>query len=294
MEAQKPGMRSAGGEGAAIAAHTRRMRELLRVAAERAQQQLKPVEAARIKAYVAEGEMWAAQASTGPSEQPPARERREGTGDDAGPGKDPRSRQILAKLEDPISMSFANETPLDDVLKYIKQATTTKEYSGIQIYVDPIGLQEAERSLNSAVTIDLDGVPLRRTLQLVLAQLGLVYFVEDGMLYITSESSQQIPLLPSIRRPSRLMERLDNAEKGESTVEEMKDLLEVLKARIEVLRLKNEANSLLSHGEGNGGDAVARQGGPNREQIDSLLKEIRELIGLMKAERQGKKPAEVK
>ncbi len=43
-------------------------------------------------------------------------------------------------------MSFNAETPLDDVLKYIKQATTTPTFSGIPIYVDPVGLQEAERS----------------------------------------------------------------------------------------------------------------------------------------------------
>ena len=36
-------------------------------------------------------------------------------------------------------MSFNEETPLEDVLKYIKQATTTATYSGIPIYVDPIG-----------------------------------------------------------------------------------------------------------------------------------------------------------
>ena len=34
-------------------------------------------------------------------------------------------------------MSFATETPLDDILKYIKQATTTPTFSGIPIYVDP-------------------------------------------------------------------------------------------------------------------------------------------------------------
>ena len=78
--------------------------------------------------------------------------------------RDPKTKQILEKLDEPISMSFANETPLDDVLKYIKQATTTPTFSGIPIYVDPLGLQEAERSLNSTVTIDLEGVPLKTTL----------------------------------------------------------------------------------------------------------------------------------
>ena len=83
-----------------------------------------------------------------------------GAGD--GREKGPKTLQVLAKLEEPISMSFARETPLDDVLKYIKQATTSPTYSGIPIYVDPVGLQEAERSLSSTITIDLEGVPLQR------------------------------------------------------------------------------------------------------------------------------------
>ena len=75
-----------------------------------------------------------------------------------GRGKDVKSQQILAKLEEPISMSFHDETPLEDVLKYVKQATTTNTYSGIPIYVDPLGLQEAEKTMKSTVTIDLEGV----------------------------------------------------------------------------------------------------------------------------------------
>jgi tetratricopeptide (TPR) repeat protein len=102
----------------------------------------------------------------------------------------PRTRQIKEKLDEPIPMSFASETPLDDVLKYIKQATTTPSFPGIPIYVDPIGLQEAERSLNSTVTMDLEGVPLKTTLRLMLKQLGLAYTVKDGFLMITSEDSE--------------------------------------------------------------------------------------------------------
>jgi hypothetical protein len=104
--------------------------------------------------------------------------------------RDPKTKQILAKLEEPISMSFANETPLDDILKYIKSATTTPSFTGIPIYVDPIGLQEAEKSLTSTVTIDLEGVPLKTTLKLLLKQLGLTYTVKDGFLMITSKESE--------------------------------------------------------------------------------------------------------
>ena len=56
-----------------------------------------------------------------PAEKPPSPAASPGTSD--GPGKDPRSLAILTKLEEPISMSFPNETPLEDVLKYIKLAT---------------------------------------------------------------------------------------------------------------------------------------------------------------------------
>ncbi len=104
--------------------------------------------------------------------------------------RDPKTKQILAKMEEPLSMSFANETPLDDILKYIRTATTTPSFSGIPIYVDPIGLQEAEKSLTSTVTIDLEGVPLKTTLKLLLKQLGLTYTVKDGFLMITSKESE--------------------------------------------------------------------------------------------------------
>ena len=157
-------------------------------------------------------------------------------GEEGGRGKDPRSLKIIAKLEEPISMSFAAETPLDDVLKYIKQATTTPTFSGIPIYVDPIGLQEAERSLNSTVRLDLEGIPLRRTLQLMLTQLGLAYFVEDGMLVVTSEDSAGKPLPPSMRGATPLTEKMEKAERGELTMEEMEDLLKYLKTRETLLK----------------------------------------------------------
>src|SRR5215218_8713095 len=90
-------------------------------------------------------------------------------------------------------MSFANETPLEDVLKYIKSATTGANDNGIPIYVDPVGLQEAEKTMTSPVTLDLEGVPLKTTLRLMLKQLGLTYSVKDGLLTITAENSEDQP-----------------------------------------------------------------------------------------------------
>ena len=104
--------------------------------------------------------------------------------------RDPGTKNILTKLDQPITMSFPTETSLEDVLKYIKSATAGPNDSGIPIYVDPVGLQEAEKTLSSTVTLELEGIPLRKTLKLLLKQLSLSFTVKDGLLTITSESSE--------------------------------------------------------------------------------------------------------
>jgi hypothetical protein len=109
--------------------------------------------------------------------------------DTASPAADssPRTKRVLAKLEEPIPMSFADPTPLDDLPIYIRQATTSRGDDGIPIFTDPHGLQEAGCSLTSPVSIDLNGVPLKTTLRLMLKRLGLAYTVKDGQLMISSD-----------------------------------------------------------------------------------------------------------
>ncbi len=120
-------------------------------------------------------------------------------------GQDARSRLIIGKLEETVVMKFNEETPLEEVIKHIRDSTKSSDMpSGIPIYVDPIGLSEADKTMASPIrNLELEGVPLRRTLQLALSQLDLVYFVVDGMLYITSlESAQSSSLPPSMPEPS--------------------------------------------------------------------------------------------
>jgi hypothetical protein len=103
-----------------------------------------------------------------------------------------RTKVTLGKLNEPVSMSFANATSLADVLTYIKQSKAASN-NGIVIFVDPLGLQEAKRSLTSTVSIDLDGVPLKTTLKLILKQLGQAYTVKEGRLIISSAESIRKP-----------------------------------------------------------------------------------------------------
>ena len=229
-----------------------------------------------------------------------------------GRGKDQKSRMILEKLEEPISMSFAEETPLEDLLKYIRQATTSRTYQGIPIYVDPIGLQEAEKSMTSTVrNMDLEGVPLRRTLQLLLKQLDLAYFVEDGVLCVTSLKSMG-RFDPTMHEPSPLMEMVKKAERGELSRNEIKDLIELLKSQAEARRLAVAevegpvdpmvgADARVSRGAARAAKPSERdpagekkkpeEAGPDREQVSLLLSELRELIKVLRSKEQTQNAA---
>jgi RNA polymerase sigma factor (sigma-70 family) len=252
---------------------------------------------ARVKVYAAEAALWLAQAKAG--DHP---ETKSGSGDasgkgqgeaagDAGLANDPKSRAILAKLEEPISIPFGDETPLEDVLKYLKQATTTEKFAGIPIYVDPVGLQEADKSMTSTVRIELDGVPLRRTLQLLLKQLGLAYSVEDGLLFITSEQSEHVSLGPSMRTAPPMMLKVLKAQRGELPVDEMKEAIEFLRTRRQLLAIEDDQNDAPAQpAKAPAPDDVKRL----QDQINELIKEMRELKETLKAEKPSTKGPETK
>jgi len=110
--------------------------------------------------------------------------------------RDERTKAILTQLNERLTISFPTETPLEDVLKYIKLNTQSEELDlpqGIPIYVDPVGLQEADKTLTSQVTLDLEGIPLKTSLRLILKQLGLTYTVKDGLMTITNSNSDDQP-----------------------------------------------------------------------------------------------------
>jgi RNA polymerase sigma factor (sigma-70 family) len=109
------------------------------------------------------------------------------------PADEKRNDAIRAKLEEKISMNFANPTPFEDVKKYIQQSTQDEAAgfpTGLPIYVDPDGLKEAsdldaEITMASTVTMNLEGTPLRTTLRLALRQLGLDYRIDGGVVFIS-------------------------------------------------------------------------------------------------------------
>jgi hypothetical protein len=101
--------------------------------------------------------------------------------------------RINEALQQRVPIHFVEETPLENVLNAIKKATARPGGKGIPIYVDPIGLLEAEKTMTSTVVnLDFDDVPLRTSLRLCLKQLDLTYSVKDGLVQITSQESEDI------------------------------------------------------------------------------------------------------
>jgi hypothetical protein len=113
----------------------------------------------------------------------------------------PDNARILKLLEQPVPMRFPTETPLEAILKYVKEATSVLDGQGIPVYVDPIGLQEAEKSMTSTVIFDGEGVPLQASLHICLRQLGLAYRVKSGFLMISSDTETETEIMPGAENP---------------------------------------------------------------------------------------------
>jgi hypothetical protein len=107
-----------------------------------------------------------------------------------------RTEGIIDALEGPLTTTYADGAKLNNVLKDIKQRTTKnpklpKIPNGIAIYVDPIGLQEAEKSMDSPVKRPpgADAMTLGEHLRRLLEPMGLGYAIRDGFLMITAKES---------------------------------------------------------------------------------------------------------
>jgi hypothetical protein len=95
-------------------------------------------------------------------------------------------------LSKPVDVRFPN-TPLEDALKQIRESTKGIEgyATGIPIYLDPMAFKDEPPTEDFRVAIDLTGVPLASSVELLLKQRGLTYAVnKDGIVVITSDSEE--------------------------------------------------------------------------------------------------------
>lgn len=107
--------------------------------------------------------------------------------------RDPQTKLIEDRLAKKVDLNF-EKTPLEDVLKSIKTASRKgPDDKGIPIYVDPVGLQEAERTLATPISYTSKGEALKSSLERLLKTIGLAYHVKDGLLTVTSVADELIP-----------------------------------------------------------------------------------------------------
>ena len=134
------------------------------------------------------------------------------------------SAAVLRALEAKVEMPFAAETPLSEFVEYLKSVVTTPDFPGnIPVYVDPIGLREAEVTLESSIQIDLRTIPLRRTLHLALRPLGLAYTVMDGMVVIsTPDQLDELLLATPVHQVSELARLEHKVNDGQAQDSEIK------------------------------------------------------------------------
>jgi hypothetical protein len=112
-----------------------------------------------------------------------------------------RQEGMYDALDQPVALTYPDGASLDVVLKAVRMRTSKnpkmpKIPVGIPIYVDPIGLQEAEVSLNSPVKRppSADTMAFGEHLRRVLESVGLGYIVKDGYIMITSGDSIDVPV----------------------------------------------------------------------------------------------------
>ncbi|REK17213.1 MAG: general secretion pathway protein GspD [Planctomycetota bacterium] len=92
-----------------------------------------------------------------------------------------RELEIEAKLRTPVSLKF-RERPLSEVLEHL--ATL----AAVNLYVDPLGLEDEGVGSDTPVTIDLtQEITLKSALTLILEPLHLSYVIQNEVLKVTSE-----------------------------------------------------------------------------------------------------------
>ncbi len=105
------------------------------------------------------------------------------------------------------NLAFPKGVSLDQFLKAVKLSTTSKDDNGIPIYVEPLGLKDVNKTLESIVVVGYERT-LGDVLQGALRQLNLAYEVDDGFLHINSRQN----IVEA--RLTRVEEKLDRILKG--------------------------------------------------------------------------------
>ncbi|MGL4595375.1 MAG: type II secretion system protein GspD [Thermoguttaceae bacterium] len=118
-------------------------------------------------------------------------------------------REIIRKLEMPVSLNLGRPIPLEQLVRLLSAQT------GVEIFLDYPALREVDVTSDTVVSIQLvKEIKLKSVLNLVLNQLGLSYVVEDEVLKVTSATKARGTLYQEVYYVSDLVMRAPNFTGG--------------------------------------------------------------------------------
>ena len=98
--------------------------------------------------------------------------------------RSPEEIRIEKSLSQPISLNF-DQKPFREVVEYIHNT------ADINIVVDQFGLEDRGFTIETPISINLNGIELRKALNLILQDYDLAYLIDNDVLKITSNLRQQ-------------------------------------------------------------------------------------------------------
>ena len=127
-------------------------------------------------------------------------------------------RTVLDVLNRPFAMPFARPTALEDVARQLEAVL------GIPVVLDRAALTRLELVPTDSVQLELKGVRLKTSLQLLLDQVGMTYRAvpEDNLLILTDDRGSEEPL--------RLI--LDEIDTIHAELHDVRDELHTLKQNL--------------------------------------------------------------
>lgn len=110
------------------------------------------------------------------------------------PARDPQADAIQAVLNRKVTVQFSEQTPLREVLQFLKEISKdpkSKDSIGFSYYLDPKAGQTGNSDIgenpgDAPVQMEVENVPLKTVLALLLRQVGLTYTTRDGLIVISS------------------------------------------------------------------------------------------------------------
>lgn len=122
------------------------------------------------------------------------------------------TEKIEAALEEPTQLEFV-ETPLSDAMDFIS------DYHSIPVRLDGKKIEELGIALDMPVNANVQGIPLRSGLNLLLRGSGLTWVVQDDVLWITSVEAAEAmfsvrvyPVRDLVRTPESVLNDKRNVQ----------------------------------------------------------------------------------